>query len=137
MFTATTELVNRLSPAPRGVGVGRRRVAGAEDIETRFRIVGAGHPGMTAAVARGVEVLPRLEPRIAGIHRHAVELPLHIAGVRVERQQVARRVEVVAGADDHVVLDDGRRRRQKYCWLKLAISLCQRSSPVRASSETR
>ena len=66
---------------------------------------------MAAAVSCGVEVLPRLEPRIARVHRHGVELPPHVAAQRVERQQVAGRVEVVAGSDDDLVLDNRRRRR--------------------------
>ena len=49
-------------------------------------------------------------PGIARVHRHGVELPLKLAGLRIERLQEARRVQVVAGAGDHVVADDDRRR---------------------------
>ena len=78
-----------------------------------FRIVDARQPRMTAAVARGVETLPRVQPRIARVHRHGVEAPLLRAGLRIERHQVAGRVEIVTGADHDVVADGHRRRRQE------------------------
>ena len=77
----------------------------------RVRVVRSRQPHLTAAVPRGVEVLPRLEPRIARVHRHGVELPLQLAGLRIERLEEPRRVEIVAGADQHVIADHDRRRR--------------------------
>ena len=65
---------------------------------------------MAAAVPRRVEALPGLEPGIARVHRHGVEPPLLRAGFRIERHQVAGRIEIVAGADDDVVADRHRRR---------------------------
>ena len=90
--------------------VGGNRVAGAEDVELGLGIVDAGQPRHAAAVARRVEAGPRVEPRVAGVHRHGVELPLQLAGLGIERLQEPGRVEIVAGADDHVVADDERRR---------------------------
>ena len=92
--------------------VGRRRVAGAEDIQVRLGIVDARNPGMAAAVARRIEALPRLKTRIARIHRHRVEAPLLLPRFRIERHQIAGRVKIVPGADDDVIAD-GRRRRGK------------------------
>ena len=98
---------------PRDARVRRRGIAGAEDVELRFRIVGSGHPRVAAAVARRFEIRPRLEPRIAGVHRHRIELPLKLAGFRIEGLQESRAIEIVAGAHDHVIADDdGRRRRE-------------------------
>ena len=104
------EEVVALAPLARVAG---RRVAGADDVQLRLRIVGAGNPGLAAAVARGVEARPRVEPGIARLHRHGVGLPLQLAGLGIERLQEARHVEVVAGADEDVVADDrpGRRSR--------------------------
>ena len=87
-------------------GVARRRVAGADDVELRLRIVGTGNPGLAAAVARRVEARPRVQAGIAGVHRHGVGLPLQLAGLGIERLQEARHVEVVAGADEDVIADD-------------------------------
>ena len=92
---------------------------------------------MAAAVARRVEVLPRLEARVAGLHRHGVELPLHVAGLRIERLQVARRIEIVAGADEHVVADDDRRRRGEVLLVEAGDLLVPALLAVRASSEIR
>ena len=94
-------------------GVGRRRVAGAGDVQMRLGIVRSGHPHLRAAVPGGVEVLPRLQPRIAFVHRHRVQLPLQLAGLRIERLEKSRRVEIVAGADQHVIADDDRRHRRE------------------------
>ena len=52
-------------------------------------------------------------PGIARLHRHGVEDPLPLAGLRIERLQEAGRVEVVARADEHVVADDDRRHRRE------------------------
>ena len=79
----------------------------------RLRIVGARQPHLPAAVARRVEALPRLDPGIAGIHRHRIELPLQRARLGIERLQESRRVEIVAGADQHVIPDHHRRRRRE------------------------
>ena len=51
------------------------------------------------------------EAGISRVHRHGVKRPFHVAAERIERREVARRVEVVSGADDDLVLDNGRRRR--------------------------
>ena len=137
-FTATSAQVNRLSPSPRAGGVGRRRIAGAEDVELGLGIVGAGNPGLRAAVARRVEACPGVEPGIARLHRHGVELPLQLAGFGIERLQEARRSRYRC-----------RCRRARDCRRRSArasrstagrsrrSSLCQRSLPVLASSETR
>ena len=63
---------------------------------------------MTAAVPGGVEILPGVEPRIARIHRHRIELPLQRTVHRIERLQEAGTVEVVARADQHVIADHER-----------------------------
>ena len=68
---------------------------------------------MPAAVPGGVEALPGVEPGIARVHRHGVEAPLLRAGLRIERHQVAGRIEIVPGADDDVVADRHRRRRHE------------------------
>ena len=58
-------------------------------------------------------------PGIAGLHRHRVELPLPLAGLRIERLQEAGRVQVVAGADEHVIADDDRRHRREVLLLEV------------------
>src|SRR5262249_28701451 len=98
--------------------VGRRRIAGADDVEMRLRIVRAGDPHLPGAVPRRVEALPGLEAGIALVHRHRVELPLHGAGFGIERLQESRRVEIVAGTDEHVVPDDDRRGGREVLLLK-------------------
>ena len=97
----------------------RSRVAGAEDVELRFGIVRARHPDLTAAVARRVETWPRLQARIARIHRHGIKLPLQLARLGIERLQKSRSVEVVAGADEHVIADDNRRERREILLLEI------------------
>ncbi len=106
--------VNRLSPSPRPVRVGRRRVAGAVDVEVRFRIVRARDPGRAGAVARGVEAGPGLESRdrpdsAASSRGSTAAAPV----LGIERFQERRRVDVVAGADDDVIADDHRRVRRE------------------------
>ncbi len=101
--------VQIVARAARRIGVGRRRIAGAEDIEMRFRIVGAGDPHVAGAVLRAVEAAPGIEARVAGLHRHGVEDPLHVAGFGIARLQVAGLIEIVAGADEDVVADDDGR----------------------------
>ena len=96
-----------------GARVARRRIAGAEDVEPGLRIVRTRNPHLSAAVPRRIEARPRVEPGIARIHRHRVEDPLALAGLRIVRLQEAGRVEVVAGADQHVVVDDDRRHRRE------------------------
>ena len=63
---------------------------------------------MAAAVAGGVEVLPRLQPGIALVLRRRVPTPLPGAGFGVEGLQVSRRVEIVARRHQDVVTDDNR-----------------------------
>ena len=92
-------------------GVGRRRIAGAHDVEMRVGIVRTRNPHVAAAVPRGIEVRPGLQTGIALLHRHRVELPLHIAGLGIERLQISGLVEVVAGPDQDVIADDDRRGR--------------------------
>ena len=108
---AGEQVVHAGAARPRHVR--RGRVAGAEDVEVRCGIVDARQPRVTAAVARGVEALPGVEPRIAQVHRYGVKAPLLRTGFRIERHQVTRRVEIVSGADDDVVADRHRRRRQE------------------------
>ena len=50
-------------------GIGRRRIAGAENIQLRLGIVGAGNPGHPAAVARRIQAGPGVESGIAGVLR--------------------------------------------------------------------
>ena len=92
---------------------GRRRIAGAEDVELGLRIVDARQPRLRAAVTGGVEAGPGVEARIAFLHRDGVELPLQLAGFGIERLQEAGRVEVVAGPGDDVVAGDDRRHRRE------------------------
>ncbi len=85
----------------------RRRVAGAEEHEVRLGIVGARVPHADAAglprVAR-----PGLVARLAG-SGNRVEAPDFLAGLRIERRDVAAdRAVAAAGADDHLVLHDRR-----------------------------
>ena len=94
---------------PRDARVARRRVAGAEDVQLRFGIVDAGDPDLATAVACGLEARPRVEAGVTGIHRDGIELPLELAGLRIEGLQEAGRVEVVSGSGEHVVADDHRR----------------------------
>src|SRR5207248_6544481 len=82
-------------------------------------IVRARHPDLTAAVARRVETWPRLQARIARIHRHGIKLPLQLARLGIERLQKSRSVEVVAGADEHVIADDNRRERREILLLEI------------------
>src|SRR5205823_12035489 len=65
--------------------VARCWIAGAKDIELRLGIVDAGNPDLPAAVSRRVEVRPRVESGIARLHRHGIELPLHLARLGIER----------------------------------------------------
>ncbi len=91
--------------------VPRRRITRADDVQLRLRIVGARNPRLAAAVTGRLEARPCVESRIAGFHRHGVELPLQLAGLRIERLQEAGHVEIVAGPDQDVIADDHRRRR--------------------------
>ena len=82
-----------------------RRIAGAEEHEVRLGVVGAGVPDAGAA---GLPRLarPGLVARLAGTGNR-VEAPDLLAGLRVERRDVAAdRAVAAAGADDHLVLDD-------------------------------
>ena len=116
--------------------VRRRRIARADDVQLRLGIVDAGNPHVTAAVTRGVEALPRLQPGIArfcgvAYHRHCR------APVSGSNDAGTRRVEIVAGRHEHVVLDHDRRHRREVLLAQLGDRLCHRSAPVRASSDTR
>jgi hypothetical protein len=102
-----------VSLAARAGRVRRRRIARAEDVELRIRIVRAGDPRLRAAVPRRVETTPRIEPRIALLHRHRVELPLQLTGLGIERLQEAGRVDVVARPHQHMIADHDRRRRRE------------------------
>src|SRR5437016_3118429 len=68
---------------------------------------------MRAAVLRGVQIRPRVETRIARLHRDRMEFPLQLAGLRIERLEKTGRIQIVAGADEDVIADDDRRRRRK------------------------
>ena len=104
------EVVSRSSGL---VGIRRCGIPGPEDVEVRLRIVRSRHPHLRAAVPRCVDTRPGVRARIARLHRHSVELPLQLAGFGIERLQESRRIEIVSGADEHVVADhDGRRRRE-------------------------
>ena len=92
---------------------GRRRIAGAEDVQLGLRIVDAGQPRLRPAVTGGVEAGPGVEAGIAFLHRDRIELPLQLAGFGIERLQEAGRVEVVAGPGDDVVAGDDRRHRRE------------------------
>ncbi len=92
-----------------GAGIARRWIARAEDVQPCFRIERARNPHLSAAVARRVEAWPGIQARVALFHRDRIELPLQLPGLRIVRLQESRHVEVVAGADQHVVVDDDRR----------------------------
>ena len=93
--------------------VDRERVAGADDVEVRGRIVGAGLPDAAAARLPGVViVLPRFAAGIAGL-RHDVPPPQLVAGLDVERRHPAARAAVArAVLDDHLAVGDERRRQE-------------------------
>src|SRR5258708_13080290 len=64
--------------------VDRERVAGADDVETRRRVVGAGLPDSTAAGFPGVVVVfPGFASRVAGLG-HDVPAPELLAGPHFE-----------------------------------------------------
>ena len=77
------------------------------------RIVRAGDVERAAAGLPGVVlVLPGLAAGLAG-RRDREGLPLHVAGLRIERHDpVAYALVAAGGADDDVVLERQRRRRQ-------------------------
>ena len=103
------------------VGAG---VADAPIRQVELRIVGAGHPDRAAAVLPGVGIaealrvgfgqrLPRLVAGLAG-RRNRVEAPCLLAGRRVVGgDEAADAVLAAADADDHLVLDDQRRVRDR------------------------
>ena len=99
--------------------VGGRRVGGAGDVEPRRRIEGSGNPHVAAAMFRRLQARPGLEPGIAGILRRRVPGPLHLTGVGVVGLHEAWCVEVVARADEHVVVDDDRRRGREVLRVQL------------------
>ena len=61
----------------------------------------------------GIEIRPRVETGIARLHRHGVEDPVALAGFGIVRLEESRRIEVVACAHQHVVVDDDRRHRRE------------------------
>ena len=64
-------------------------------------------------MTRGIEARPGVESRIPGLHRHGIELPLQFAGLGSNDCKKPGHVQVVAGADQQVVVDDdGRHRRE-------------------------
>src|SRR5690606_36836186 len=87
-------------------------IAGAPEREIRHRVVGPGVPH------RGPAGLPRiagrrLVARLAGPWDR-IEAPHLLAGLRVERGDVCADAHVAAGrADDHLVLDDVWRHRDR------------------------
>src|SRR5262249_27123395 len=85
----------------------------AENVELRLRIIGAGNPDLRASVPRGVEAGPRVQSHITLLHRYGVELPLQLAGFRIERLEKARGINIVSRADKHVVADYNRGRSRK------------------------
>ena len=88
------------------------RVAGPHVDEVQLRVEGAGDPAVAAASLPGLAVVgPRLGPGLAGLGHH-VGPPHALAGLAVERLEVAAVPELPAGAagDDHV-LDDQRSHR--------------------------
>src|SRR5207249_451426 len=82
-------------------------------------VIRARNPDLTSAMARRVETGPRLQARITRIHRHGIKLPLQLARLGIERLQKSRRVEIVAGADKHVIADDNRRERREILLLEI------------------
>ena len=111
-LSATIEPVNRLSPARLLVRDDRLRIAGRDVDQIEVGIVGDRLPGHAAAVLHRLFVRPGLGAGLAHLLRHDVPAPLHLAGLRIVRLEVAGHVEVVAAdAGDDVVLDDHRRHR--------------------------
>ncbi len=90
------------------VGVGGGGIAGTEQVELGFGVVDAVHPGLRAAVAGGVQAGPGVQARVALLHGHGVVLPLQVAGFGIERLQEAGRVDIVAGAHQHMIADHHR-----------------------------
>ena len=74
---------------------------------------------MPAAVPRRVEAGPGVQSRIAGIHRHHVQLPLQLPGLGVVRLKKARRIQIVTGADDDMVVNDDRGGRREVLLLEV------------------
>ena len=68
---------------------------------------------------RRVKAGPCVQSRIAGIHRHHVQLPLQLPGVGIVRLQKARRIQIIAGADEDMVVDDDRGRRREVLLLEV------------------
>ncbi len=91
----------------------RRRIARAENVELRLRIVRARNPRLRAAVTRCVQTRPRVEPRVALLHRHGVELPLQFARLRIEGLQESGRIDIVARAHQDMIADHDRRGRRE------------------------
>ena len=79
----------------------------------RFGIVGARESRPAAAVPRRIEAGPGLDAGIVRVHGDGVEDPLAFAGFGIEGLEEARRIHIVAGADDHVIAEhDGRDGRE-------------------------
>src|SRR5258708_27949541 len=90
--------------------VDRERVAGAEDVETRRRVVGAGLPDSAAAGFPGVVVVfPGFASRVAGLG-HDVPAPELLAGPHFEPGHPAARSAVArAVLHDHLAVAAQRR----------------------------
>ena len=136
-FTAMSDAGEEVVAFTAAGRVRGNRIAGAEDVKLRLRIVGAGQPRMGAAVSRGIEARPRVEPRIARLHRHRVEPPLQLAGLGIVGLQISGLVEIVARSDDHVIADDDRRGRREVLLVEIGDFLVPPLLARLASSDTR
>ena len=96
------------APPVAAVEVGRG-VAGAPVDQVQLRVVRAGHPGGAPAVAPTVAG-PRLVARLAGA-RNDVKPPALLAGVGIERHDVAAVGQVAPARADHDDVVDQQRRR--------------------------
>src|SRR5690349_16389331 len=89
----------------------------------RVGIVGARQPRLSPAMACGIEAGPRLEARIAWIHRDGVKPPLQRTRLWIEGLQETRHIEIVARSRNDVVADDDRRRGRKVLLLEVGDAL--------------
>ena len=94
----------RVVAGPRRPVQYRRGISRADVDEIELGIVRAGHPHLTAGGAAALRAW-------RSDRRRAVEGPLHLAGLRIERLQGAGQVVEVSGdADEQMVADDERAR---------------------------
>ena len=95
-------------------------IAGAVIEQVELRVITSGDPRRSAAACGYIGIRPRLAAQLAGI-RNRIEAPDAPARLRVVRVDVAAAGEVAAGdADDHFVLHDQRRRRDRVRFLQIA-----------------